>query len=396
MISKERKRKLEKNIWKFYLYRFFCAWFFFAPIFVLFFQDLGFSMTQIMIMESCFTLVVVLTLIPSGIIGDHLGRKNLLVINTLFFVSGAIIIATSSTYIMFIIAYILFGLSSATWAASGTPFFFDNLKELDREKDFKKLYGNVTAINYLIGGLGALAGGYIATFDMRLTFWATAIAMALAFITAFTFTDTKLYKHGDKRYFNHLKDAIRFASKHPRVRMLIIFSAIFWGAMFSAHMLYQPYFKSLGIPIVYFGVIYLMLYVLGGLSAKLTHRIEKHLSENEILLLIGAFSIISVMSLMFNVVIIGIIAAMIMFVIWGVFDTVIADYIHKHVESSHRSTVHSLNMLSSELVMTMLGPFVGWLVDFWSLTTAFMFSAGLLTANIVILTIALNIAKKKG
>jgi MFS family permease len=313
----------------------------------------------------------------------------------LFFAGASIIIATSNTYIMFIIAYIFFGLSSAMWAASGTPFFFDNLRELDREKDFKKLFGNVTAINYIIGGFGAFAGAYIATFSMRWTFWATAAAMAIASIVALTFTETKPYKHGDKRYINHLKDAVRFASRHPRVRMLIIFSAIFWGAMFSVYMLYQPYFNSLGIPLVYFGVIYLILFILGGLSAKATHMIEKHLSENDILFLVGVFSLVSILSMMFNVLIIGIIATIIMFVIWGIFETVIADYIHKHVESHHRSTVHSLNMLSSELVMTVLAPFVGWLVDFWSLTTAFMFSGGLLAANLVILTIALSIAKRK-
>jgi len=70
MVSKTRIQKIESNIWKFYLYRFFSSMMFFAPIFVLFFQDLGLSMTQVMITQSVYTAVVMFTVIPAGIIAD--------------------------------------------------------------------------------------------------------------------------------------------------------------------------------------------------------------------------------------------------------------------------------------------------------------------------------------
>jgi len=394
MISQERKKKLERNIWKFYLYRIASAWFFFSPIYVLFFLDLGFSMTQIMLLQSFYAILIVITLIPCGLIADHIGRKKLLITPTFLHTTAGIIIVLTSKFSLILIAYALFSLSTATWNASGTPFFYDNLRELGKEKKFKKLFGNVTAINYIVMGLGSLIGGIIATYGMRLTFLATATTMFIAGIIAFTFTETKHYKHAEKNYITRLENAIKFTTTHPRIRMLMIFSAIYWGSMIAVFLLFQPFFESLGIPLIYFGVIYMTLYFIGGVNAKLAHKSEKFFNENDMLLLIGVFSLTSILFMSFNILIIGVIAAIIMFSMWGMFETLMADYIHKHVESHHRSTIQSFNMLVGQLSITVLGPFIGWIVDMWNLQTAFLFSGGLLTVNLFILLGAFAIAKR--
>ena len=88
MLSKIRKRNLEKNVWKFYLYRLFCSLVFISPIFVLFYQENGLSMTQIMILQSVYTGVIMLTIVPFGILADYIGRKKVLVANAIFYTLG--------------------------------------------------------------------------------------------------------------------------------------------------------------------------------------------------------------------------------------------------------------------------------------------------------------------
>ena len=72
--------KLEQNIGKFYLYEILLGMFFSVPVIVLFWQENGLSLTQIMILQSLFAGLMVLLEIPTGYFADIYGRKVALVI----------------------------------------------------------------------------------------------------------------------------------------------------------------------------------------------------------------------------------------------------------------------------------------------------------------------------
>ena len=124
------KKVLESNIWKFYLYRVFNCLVFVSPIFILFYQQNGLSMTQIMILQSVYTAVILLAVIPAGIVADYIGRKKVLIANTFLFSLAWALYALSSNFWSFFFCEIVIALSSAMWTASGTAFFYDTLKEL--------------------------------------------------------------------------------------------------------------------------------------------------------------------------------------------------------------------------------------------------------------------------
>ena len=68
--------QLHHNIFKIYLLKGF-VWFMVAmPIIVLFFQEHGLSLMQVMILQSVYSLTVAITEIPSGYFADFFGRKN--------------------------------------------------------------------------------------------------------------------------------------------------------------------------------------------------------------------------------------------------------------------------------------------------------------------------------
>ena len=121
-LSEIRKKKLEQNIWKFYLYRLFSSLAFVGPIFVLFLQDNGLSVTEIMVLQSIYSAVIMLFVIPSGIIADYIGRKKILIVNAVFVSLGWAIFALSSDFFGFLIAEITVALASAMWMASGSAF----------------------------------------------------------------------------------------------------------------------------------------------------------------------------------------------------------------------------------------------------------------------------------
>ncbi len=85
------RKKLEKNIQKMYLLKFISGMYFFVPIIVLFWQENGLNLTQIMILQSLFSFMVVTLEIPSGYFADVFGRKMSILISIIMIISAIFI-----------------------------------------------------------------------------------------------------------------------------------------------------------------------------------------------------------------------------------------------------------------------------------------------------------------
>lgn len=395
MLSKERKEKLEANIWKFYLYRIFSSLVFISPIFVLFYQDNGLSITEVMILQSVYTCIIMLSVIPAGIIADFIGRKKVLIGNAVFFMLSWVVFALSYSFRGFLLAETMIALSAAMWMASGTAFFYDTLRELEREGSFKRLFGNVMGINHLMWAFSALIGGYIATRSLRFPFWATSITGVFALLVTFSFTETREYKHAEKHYMTHLKEASKFAAKHPRVRLFMIYSAISFAIGFAGFILYQPYLKSISIPLVYFGWVYFAMNMLAAVGSKISHKVEGILGERKILPLLLLVMILCFFGMSRGLLVLGVLFPIIISFNGGIFGPVITDYLNKHIESHHRATVLSLHTLLAEGFSAVLAPFFGWIVDFWSLGTAFSMATLILVIDLFILVGVFTVIRRR-
>ena len=66
--------KTKKNLWKYSLYTFFVSLSFSRAIFMLFLKDLGFTTAQMGLLESILFVATFVMEIPTGILGDRIGR----------------------------------------------------------------------------------------------------------------------------------------------------------------------------------------------------------------------------------------------------------------------------------------------------------------------------------
>jgi MFS family permease len=339
-----------------------------------------------MVLSAVYTLVMMITVIPAGVFADKIGRKKVLVINSIFFFTGWIAFYFSDSFFQFMICEILIALSSSTWSAAGTAFFYDSVKEIGKEKQFNKLYGRVVTINYLMWGFSSLVGGYIVSSDFRNIFLFTGVSCFIAFLVTLSFKEPRLYSK-QKDYISHLKSSTLFVIKNIKVRIFIICSSVVFAIFLMGLILYQPYLVSTKLPLVYFGIAYLIMEFSAAFGSNISHKIEKYLGEKKILVLLLGLMIISFFGMSKISALIGIVFPIMMYFASGVFEPVITDYINKMVMSYHRATVMAINSLITEFIATIMGPIFGFIVDAWSLSTALLLIGVVLVVDLFILMI---------
>ncbi|HNX67285.1 MAG TPA: MFS transporter, partial [Bacteroidales bacterium] len=68
------------------------------PVIVPFYKDMGLSITEIMMLKSVYSIVIVALELPSGYFADVLGRKKTLIIGAFLGAIGFLIYAFSGSY----------------------------------------------------------------------------------------------------------------------------------------------------------------------------------------------------------------------------------------------------------------------------------------------------------
>ena len=92
---------LYSNIFKMHLLKA-VMWFMVAmPIIVLFFQEHGLSLSEVMILQGIYSIAVALFEIPSGYIADVFGRKKTIILSTIFCFVGYLIFSSYSNFYLF-------------------------------------------------------------------------------------------------------------------------------------------------------------------------------------------------------------------------------------------------------------------------------------------------------
>lgn len=76
--------QITSNIWKLYLHRALGYFLVIMPIITIFYQENGLSMRDIFVIQSVFSLSLVLFEIPTGYFSDVHGRKKTMILGSIF------------------------------------------------------------------------------------------------------------------------------------------------------------------------------------------------------------------------------------------------------------------------------------------------------------------------
>ncbi|MFC7044557.1 MFS transporter [Halobacteriaceae archaeon GCM10025711] len=236
-----------RTVLRYYLYRATAGPGFTYPIYTLFLLLNGLSFTEIGLIATIQSIIVVAGEVPTGYVGDRIGRRNsLFVAAVLFFVSNAgYLVAKDFWGFMFVFGTLSFGHTFVS--GSGSAWLYDTLKEHDMENEFTRVSGRAGAINKWVMAVTMIAGGLLYVVDPFYPFIA-AVAFSVLNIAFCAFLpknaaydDERESESDDERLT--IVDAlpvVRNRLATPALRSFVVYMALFSGALLTADMYIQP------------------------------------------------------------------------------------------------------------------------------------------------------------
>lgn len=360
------------NIWKLFVIKGALWFMIIMPIIVLFFQDNGLNLHQIMILQACYSLSVALMEIPSGYAADILGRKKTLVLGCILAFIGFSIFSVSYNFWWFLIAEVFLGLGNSFISGADTALMYDSLREVNKEKQFLKYEGRSISIGNFSEAIAGILGGFLASISFRHPAYAQVFIALSAIPFALSLTEPKIHTDRSNNSWKTTMNILHNSLVESKVlKNLIIYSAVIGVGTLMMAWLAQPFLKNINIHMKDYGFIWASLNIIVGLFSFIAHKIDNQLKTNTSLLVIGVVSVFGYLFIAFNINYLGLLILFLFYANRGYATPLLRNYINQHSESDVRATIMSIRSFIIRISFALIAPFIGWVADNHTLNTAF-------------------------
>jgi MFS family permease len=374
------------NIYKYYLYSAISSFLFFLPIVYVFFQENGLSLTQIFIIEAIFSVGLVLFEVPTGAFADYFGKKASLVIGSFIWIISCVLFSFGSGFYMFTFAYLIWALGAAFLSGADTALFYDILHKDNQKEHFKKYQGNAKFIGLVAISTASILGGYIASFSMRYTFIASAIAFFVMFIILISIKHKEDEKEEQETYTQIIKNSFSIIRKSSILIWLFFYSALFMVVFKLTQPSTQIYMNLANLDIKYFGFASAFFFIIAAIASKLTDRFEKKFQKYSYLIL-SILMILSTFLVSQFVFKLGFLIFGILFFATSINSIIVQHEVLENSPKSKHSTILSFNNLFDRLMFVIISPLWGFGMDKLGLTNTFFYASLITIVFILILMI---------
>lgn len=261
---------------KYYLYQATVSFGFFSPIFTLFLLDRGLDYTAIASLSMLYAVLTIVGEIPTGYVGDRLGRRASLLLSSAFMTLSILGFVVVDSYLGLAVLYVLWTLSLVFRSGSGDAWLYDTLDAQLESDRFAHVRGRGQSVNKAVTVVTMLAGGVLYSIRPTLPFLASGVLNGAGVLVLLTLPKNRQYaadesnETGDSQLT--VLDAVpvlREEFTRPRLRWFVAYAALFFGVVAAVNTYVQPIStETLGVPVASMGLLYAAF---AGVSAVVSY-----------------------------------------------------------------------------------------------------------------------------
>ena len=345
--------------------------FYYAIIFLYLVQVKQLSAPQVILADALYNVAIMFFIIPSGKIVDKFGKKKSVIIaNISICISIGIILFMNQMYHL-IIAYSIMAFGYSIKVIAENIILYDSIPNgSKRGKIFSLIDGKASSNYYYIDAITSIVTGFLFTVNPYIPIILCLIMCIISTILATRFHHTNTISKSNKEHSEKvsLKQAFVHVKNSRRLLYLILFYAILSGLLFNLSSLRSSLFKDLNLNARYFGIIYAILQIISGTTARYQNKVHNKF-KNQTLAVLGIPLTVSCMliGLLANLKIDNFIFFVIMFlfiiqnVLKGPYRTLIVRYMNNFTNKSIRTklaTIESLAYYSISVIFSLTSSYL--------------------------------------
>lgn len=329
------------------------------PLYLLYFESKGMTVRQISALLAIWSLSVVILEIPTGVLGDLLSRRLLIILGSLSKAACYFVWIFSDRFELFALGFILWGAGGALISGAEEALLFDSLKQKGEQESFEVCLGRGRFLSGISNILAAVSGGFIGTYLG--IHWALYLSVASGLIAAgiaCLYEEVNYYKERICREQKKetLREAMAFLIGRKEI-LIFVSMAILVITMDGILDEYDTIIAtSYGLPMAGVGIWMAVRFILTALGAyfapAVRRTIQRSFRLNNRFMILAFLSILGALSLAAA----GFIGSIIAIGFYGLYYLIMSvsevlheDYIQQRIEDEGRSTVHSIISLSGNL-----------------------------------------------
>lgn len=368
------------------------------PFYVLYTQQFGLTYFEIFITQIVFSIALLIFDIPLGIYSDLYGRKNSLLLGSVFSCIGLGLFVLWPVFWGFIFGEIALALSFSAFSGADTALLFETTKRLHQAESYSEKEGLYQSYARYSEGLSSILGGVFASFSLSLTALMTWLfsfpRMGLTILLHETPTNQKrdFSEIVQNKRYNKIKTVYHyFVSRQNRrgqpaaTLWILLYSGLMSAVVINTFWLLQVFLKQHDVNFFLIGLLCFVYHSTSGFISSRASKIISHLKGIAWLLPL----LLQVMAIILGVTNsawffpVFLIAS----IVFGIKMPFIYNKLHRLVEDNIRASILSFDSFCTRLLFSIIALALGWILDHSSLNVAFLF---LTIPNLFIFWLALK------
>jgi predicted MFS family arabinose efflux permease len=276
-LTSQAQARLTRRLLPLYIAAFSQGLVLWAPIEKVFLKSLGVDQAALGLMAACYTSLIPLLDLTSGILADRWSRKGILILASLASMLNALLGGLSYNVPIYLVSTLFFGVQVALVSGTYESILYDILlEETGGSHAFEKRLSQVKLLSSLALIIGSLTGGLVATIlSPRLAYFATIPLVAISLFALLTFQEPHLHHHEERTLLsNHLRSIAQTLfqpGKTLHIILVLLATSLLLSAIFEFGPLWQ---QALDAPVGFYGLSNAAVLAAGGVGSWLAPRLR--------------------------------------------------------------------------------------------------------------------------
>lgn len=362
---------------KYYLYTAFTQLRFTRIINILFIiQILHVNLIKFAILQSVFLISQFLLEIPSGVLGDLIKKRTIVLFGLgILTLSPMLIFSTSFLndtimWIFLFIGFALEGVGNALLSGADDAIFYQLIRDEGYEKEYAKVRGRVQLTSALFLGVATFLGGVMYQLNYALPYFVQALMICGAVIVISTIPQEQVADQREEvTASNTVRDILsvfRLMASSANILYIFLYTTLVVSGVNALFSLLPEFVSQLGFSPSSNGMIFMIYSFIGGAVATQAYRFEK-ISIKKLVLLISTILIMAIGLQITEVPILLLFSLGLIYITVDLLDPIVMTMLNAWVDDKSRATfISGLSFLIS-LMTVLVTPIMAMILEKYDL-----------------------------